>query len=188
MKKLLLNNIFRNEPPERLFFRISTAGGFIAIVFFSVSVSLSQFGLFLAVSGWIALNLYQKFSKKMIESENIWKMPFRFPHLLFPASGIYISLLFSYFINTLNGEMTKHVFKTEVRDLFLIGAALWVISYSSDERGRERIFRWLKIAFWVTVTAGFFSIFSKYRLAKIPHHLIHGWEVSSLARFQHHAG
>ena len=36
--------------------------------------------------------------------------------------------------------------------------------------------------------SGFFSIFSRYRLSKIPYHLLHGWEGSSLARFQHHVG
>ena len=181
---------FNNISFQRIFFWISTGGGFLAIIFFPVSVSLSQFGLFLAVTGWLLLKANGIYKKKSELEKNIWNMPFLLPGTLKAAFGIYavifVSFMYRYFTdeNTTPGTL----FKSEFKDIFLISMALWTVAYASDERGRKRINRWLLTSFVILIVSGFISIFSRYRLAKIPFHIIHGWEASAQARFQHHAG
>ena len=175
---------------RKIFFQISTAGGFLAVVFFPVSVSLSQFGLFLAVAGWVLLTAHEHFSKNGNAEKDIWKMPFIFSGTLKAAFGIYavifISFMYRYF--TEDNTSINNLFKSEFKDVLLISMALWTVAYASDERGRKRIHRWLIAALIILIVSGLVSIFSKYRLAKIPFHIIHGWEASAQARFQHHAG
>ncbi len=170
--------------------RASRVGGALMILTYPISVSLSQFGLLLAILGWAAIPLEQRLRRG---SPALQPAPeFRSHPALAAALAIYGCILLSLCINALLAADSAAFFlrgaRTEFKDVGLLGAAFWTLAHAADPAGRERIGRWLKYAIGVLLASGFISIWSKFRLSKLPYHLSHGWEASGAARFQHHLG
>jgi hypothetical protein len=155
-------------------------GGFMAVALFPVSVSISQAGLFLAITGWLA------------RRRPALKSFIRLPAPLLIAFSIYALLFFFLLLAALRSDNPQasfsRGFKSELKDVFLIFGAVWAFDLARSMSGRRQLLRWLSIALGITVLSGLISIFSRYRLSKIGYHLVHGWDGSELARFQHHAG
>ncbi len=202
--------------PSRGGFRLSSFGGALAILTFPVSISLSQLGLVLALIGWVWWSVsLRRAGVPGPLPENTWRMPWLFPRELKFGLGIYGALLFSLIINaaltgfespanssesgigaafTRAGDFLVAGLRDELKDVMLVLTAFWVLAYTSDERGRARVYRLVTGAAYVLVVSGFISIFSKFRLAKIPKHISSdGWDPAfwigtAAARLQHHAG
>ncbi len=186
----------RNFPfiSDQIAFRVSGIGGFIAILSYPVSVSLSQTGLFLALLGWLLYRLALRNNREgpPEHMEKNGTMPFIIPFPLKCAAAIYGIELVSLIWHMFNGDhpltALRNGFKDEIKDAWLMGGAFWILAYTDRAESRDRVMRWLYFALMILLATGSISIFSKFRLSKIPYHLLHGWEGSSLARFQHHVG
>ena len=186
-----LNNWNKNR--REFFFRLSETGGALAVIFFPVSVSLSQFGLFLAILGWILWRTSP--GKGVYIPTKTWELPFVFPLELKVGIFLYITILFSLLVRAggigASGDISGMVqaissgLRDEFKDIGLISMGFWVLAYTADERGRKKVYSWLKISLMILLVSGFVAIFSKYRLSKIPYHLMHGWEAVAAARYQH---
>lgn len=157
---------------------LSGAGGALAILTFPLSVSLSQLGLFIALAGWA-----------VDRAMGGKKLPFIAPRPLLFALGIYGAEVLSLLVHLPGAphplEAIRNAFKDEIKDVWLMGMAFWVISYSQDMTGRKRIYSLLKGSMLILIGTGFLSLFSKFRLSKIPYHMMYGWTGSADARFQH---
>ncbi len=174
----------------RAAFRTSEVGGLLAVLAFPVSISLSQAGVFLAMLGWL---WFGALSASRTTVEGTWRMPLRFPLELRVGLAIYAVLALSLLVNLWSpGELSaferlRRGFRAELKDVFLMSMAFWVLAYADNEDGRRRLYRALHIAAWIIVVAGVVAAFSKFRLAKFPYHIVHGWVPTPTARFQHHA-
>jgi O-antigen ligase len=168
------------------FYRISGFGGMWAILGFPISVSLSQGGLFVAVLGWTLYGV----SLRMEGSAASPRMRLHFDSVMLVALGIYgvelASLIFHAIVSDHPGKILFDGLAGELKDIWLLTAALWIYSYGSTEEGQKSVERYLLIAGIILVGSGFASFFSPYRLSRIPYHLTHGWEASAFARYQHH--
>ncbi|MCR9144429.1 MAG: O-antigen ligase family protein [bacterium] len=190
---------------RRLAYKVSVFGGATAIVTFPVSVSLSQGGLALALLGWLlwALQRPKADAGGLAESPgnddgglagdaSSERLPFvRHPALLF-AALIYGVELVALLINGFESNdflaFVGRGYRTEVKDVFLVGMAFWTAAYAHSPENRKRLERLFLIALGIMIIAGLISIFSIYRLQKLPYHLTHGWEPGPNARYQHHVG
>ncbi|MEQ9365736.1 MAG: O-antigen ligase family protein [Leptospirales bacterium] len=193
-------------------YRLSVFGGATAITTFPVSVSLSQGGLVLALLGWLfwavlrpkagtaALAGYadvasiddERGGPQTQAASDSRALPLvRHPALIF-AVLIYGVELISLLINGFESDnflaFLGRGYRSEVKDVFLVGMAFWTAAYAHSPANRKRLERWFLIALAIMVIAGLVSIFSIYRLQKIPYHLTHGWEPGPNARYQHHVG
>ncbi len=169
------------------------------IVGSAMSISLVSLGGFLAVIGWI----WESWERRNSVSGTSWRIPAPF----WWAAGLFgwlaISLLIrataayaGYLDNSLMPSGTlesfgwhlKQGWNKELKDAFLILAGLWTYAHSRDGRSR----RWLlRCFFWagvIMLVAGFVSVFTEFRLAKIPQYIASNWEDSADARLQHHVG
>lgn len=178
-----------NRSPESYCARTSRVGGALMILSYPVSVSLSQFGLLLAILGWAAVPL----ERRLRGAADLAPPPALRTHpALLAALAVYGFILLSLVINALFAPDSLAFFlrgaRTELKDAGLLGAAFWTLAHAADPEGRARIGRWLKYAIGILLASGFLSIWSKFRLSKLPYHLTHGWEASGAARFQHHLG
>ncbi len=171
------------------FFKLSAFGGALSVLTFPVSVSLSQFGLFLALLGWGLYSLTAgKVSASDRENAGIWEMPFLMPYPMVMVIGLYLTHTASLVYHSAVRDASFYKgFMAEPADIFLTGMAFWTMAFISDPRGRERLFRWLEAAGWITVTAGLIGIFSRVRLSKLPQLLISGSADEGI-RLQHHLG
>ncbi|MBX7057523.1 MAG: O-antigen ligase family protein [Leptospirales bacterium] len=171
--------------------RTSDFGGGLAIITYPISVSLSQFGLMLALVAWLVEALLQRRIPAGGRSDLAEKPPAAAwrSALLATGAAIYSFELLSLMVNSLLAENSLDFFLrgagTEFKDFWLMGMALWVIDRGLRRDGLRRIESWLQVSVWILVITGFVSIFSKYRLSKIPYHLMHGWAPSAAARYQH---
>ena len=176
--------------PSRRPFQLTQLGGAMVVVGFPFSISLSQLGLFLAIVGWIWWGVASRNASDL--PYDTWRMPLRLPRELKLGLALYGAILLSLLINALQVESPMAFFKrgfhSEFRDVFLMSMAFWVLAYSNDERGRKNLYRWLKVTLVILIGGGLIAIFSRYRLAKIPWHIVNGWDVSAAVRYQHHAG
>lgn len=182
---------------QRFLFRVSEAGGAIAIISFPFSVSLSQLGSFLALLGWVASELMVERVRRSFSAqgtlpaapEEEFRLRFYFPYPLIWIVALYTVLFVSLSVNALLSVDTMGFFKrgmeSEMKTGFLFLMALWVLSYGSVAPRRRRLEKWLFASVLITIAAGFASLFSLYRLSKIPYHLTHGWETTAEARYQH---
>lgn len=162
-------------------FRISQFGGAVACVGFPVSISLSQGGLFLALTAWVVHRILLRDDERL---------RFEWTPELAIGISIYVVLFLSLLVNAFSSASPWAVFRKgmndEVKDVVLLSAAFWFFSYTATEEGRKDVVRWLWIALAILLITGVVSLFSKWRLSKIPYHLTHGWENTAQARFQHH--
>ncbi|MCB1165186.1 MAG: O-antigen ligase family protein [Leptospiraceae bacterium] len=178
--------------------RGSFIGGAIMIVGSAISISLVSAGAAVAVLFWIA-EAYQNRNSGGVR----WKMPLPF-YLGFALFGwlalsLAVRSILAWFgLWPIDGVPSDgfdaflwHLRKgwnTELKDVLLILTGLWTYTHSRDALSR----RWLlRCFYWAGVTilvTGFISIFTLHRLAKIPYHLLHGWQATAAARFQHHVG
>lgn len=113
------------------------------------------------------------------------------PLPLFFGLGIYLSLLLSALIHTAvesHTTLESSLLKGEVKDMFMIVAAFWAVTHARDLKSRQFLWKFLMIAAAILIISGFVSLFSIYRLHKIPYHLFAGVEPGPDARLQHHAG
>lgn len=169
-------------------FRTSELGGALAVLFFPVSVSVSQIGLFLAIAGWMVVGITVPYSKKP-ENDSM-RMPFALPAPLLFGLSIYIFLIISLFYNSYFSDnaiaFIRKGFRTEIKDMGMVFLALWIVSYTDHPERKQRVYGWIKFAVLVILATGFISIFSKFRLSKYPHHILQGWVADSNARYQHH--
>lgn len=183
---------------QRLAYRVSVFGGATAILTFPISVSISQGGLVLALAGWAAwavLRLRQPAAGDTGETTDLSTAPrlplVRHPALIF-ALLVYGVELISLLINAFESNdfvgFLARGYRSELKDVFLVTMAFWTAAYASDPEQRKRLERWLLIALGILIVSGLVSIFSIYRLQKIPYHLMHGWEPGPNARLQHHIG
>ena len=156
----------------------------MAVLGFPVSVSLSQMGGFLALVGWGLMGVGRRQG-----SEGIPEMPFHMSPVFYPILGLYAVLLVSLLFNGIQsdraGAFILRGLRTEWKDLFLMPAALWVYSFTRDPRGQRDFLRWMELSIWIMLVGGFLAIFTEFRLSNIPYHLLHGWETTAKARFQH---
>jgi len=173
-------NSSRNQD---LFYRISLYGGGGSIILFPVSISLSQAALAIALIGWFGYALTQKYD---IQSGS--RLPFvSHPVLLFAFSiycGEFLSLLVHALIDPKIGTI-EAALRGEPKDVLLLSMAFWTLSVSSRTDGKEFLYRMVKISAAVLIGSGFLSLFTRFRLSRIPYHLMHGWEGSAQARLQH---
>ncbi|MBI3395125.1 MAG: hypothetical protein HY042_04765, partial [Spirochaetia bacterium] len=177
-------------------YQISRFGGALAVIAFPLSVSLSQFGLLTAVVSWVFLRVGVAYLHRSapengaVRSQPDPFMPFPRVPVLLMAVLIYLVFLLSLFVNAALSDSFLKVIRRgmseEMRHTDLILAAFWVYAYASGEKQKQDVLRWIKIAAAVTIGAGIVSIFSIYRLGKIPYHMMHGWEAGADARFQHY--
>lgn len=180
-------------------YRLSVFGGATAILTFPISVSLSQGGLVLALLGWLLWALGKRKSGPATETatpglsdSDALRLPLvRHPALIF-AALIYGVEIVSLLINAFESDNFLAFFgrgyRSEVKDFFLVGMAFWTAAYAHSPENRRRLERLFLIALGIMLIAGLISIFSIYRLQKIPYHLTHGWEPGPNARYQHHVG
>ncbi len=161
-------------------FQISQIGGAIACIGFPVSITLSQGGLFIALTAWVVHRIFLR------EDE---RLPFEWTPELVIGLSIYGVLFLSLIVNSFSASslaVFRKGMNDEVKDAALLAAAFWVFSYTKTDAGRKNVVRWLWIALAILLITGIVSLFSKWRLSKIPYHLAHGWEITAAARFQHH--
>jgi len=176
--------------------RLSVAGGWLAFVGFPVSVSLSQFGLLLAVLGWAWRRGSLRNPAVAAATGDAPALAFRGHPVLYAGLILYGVQLLSLLINSAGAALAPddpgalafflRGLRTEFKDVLLLAAGFWVYSFGGDRAGRERLERWLWIAIAILLISGAASVFSLYRLSKIPYHLQYGWEAGPDARFQHH--
>lgn len=164
--------------------RVSVFGGALMFLAYPASVSVSQTGLGLALLGWAGFAWRRRAAAPAPDEKPLWKEP-----ALLAALGVYAAELLSLLVNSALSPAPLEFFGrgvgVEFKDFWLVGAAFWTAQMAGEERFRQRLHRWLEISIWILLISGFVSIFSKWRLSKIPYHLLHGWEASAAARFQH---
>lgn len=179
--------------------RLSAFGGLLAFVGHPVSVSLSQFGLFLAVIGWAWRRSSLRRPAIAAASQDAPALAFRGHPALYAGLALYAVQLLSLLVNSAEaglsvdsgawaatGAFFARGAGTEFKDLLLLPAAFWVYSYAGDRAGRERLERWLWIAIAILLASGLIAVFSRWRLSKLPYHLEYGFTAGPEARFQHH--
>ena len=184
-----MQTFFKNP---RAAFRTSEIGGALAILGFPVSISVSQTGLFFAIVGWI---WYRRLVPPGSHPpEGTWALEFQFPVELRVGVGIYCVLVVSLVIHLFGipgWELPARLragFNNELKDVFLMAMAFWVLAYARPEEGKRRLYRLLHVVAWIIVLSGAVAMFSKFRLAKFPYHILHGWVATPAARYQHFAG
>ena len=176
----------------RAAFRTSEVGGLLAVLGFPVSISVSQAGLFFALLGWVWFRRLVPPGSPV--PDGTWSLDFRFPVELRVGTGIYASLLLALTINVLLSPRVEWMarirsgFSGELKDSVLMTMAFWVLAYTGAEQGRRRLYKTLQIVAWVLVLSGAVAVFSKFRLARFPYHLVHGWVATPAARYQHFSG
>tara|TARA_B100001939_G_scaffold348142_1_gene373137 strand:- start:7552 stop:9045 length:1494 start_codon:yes stop_codon:yes gene_type:complete len=189
--------------------RLSYAGGAIMIVGSSMSISLVSLGGFLAVIGWIweVIERRRQSSAALSSLEATdsigWKIPAPFWWGLGLFGWLALSLLIravsawsGHLDNSLmpSGDSSaflwhlKQGWNKELKDAFLILAGLWTFSHSRDGRSRQWLLRCFFWAGIIMLVAGFISVFTQFRLAKIPQYMANDWQDSPDARLQHHVG
>lgn len=194
--------------PHDLTFKISRFGGALAILSYPISITLSQAGLLLAILGWLGWSIQQRRSmqapdrtsrspanlsaaQETLQIQN-WPMHLQWPAVLLAALGIFgvlfLSLFLNAFLNVAPGDFLKAGLKAEPKDVFLILGAFWALAYGSHARGRADLMRWLGWALIILLVIGFASIWSRYRLSKIPAFFQNNWMPGPNLRYQHHLG
>ncbi len=173
-------------------YRLSIFGGATAILTYPWSVSISQAGLALALLGWAWWAVTRPQLPDALR-EQAPELPLLRHPALIAAVAIYVAQLLALLYNaaTNSGELGFTAFfargwRTELKDVFILGMAFWTAAYASTPEGRRNIPRWFTAAVIILVVAGVISIFSKWRLHKLPYHIQHGWEATAAARFQHY--
>lgn len=172
------------------------------IVTYPVSISLSQLGLVLAIFGWILNNIFgprqpskkqtgitfdiQALVKKWSTKSEI------FPRIIMMAFLCYLVQIISVFYLAFGSESffaeLFRMLKSEPKDILLMSAALWVISFTRTQAGRKDVLKWLKWAIYILVITGAISIWSRHRLYKLPWLIMNDWQVGPHVRYQHHLG
>lgn len=176
------------------------------IVGSAMSISLVSLGGFLAVIGWIWEVLERRRVQPQL-SNSVQVSGWQIPAPFWWGFGLFAWLGLSLLLRSLaawadlldNSLMPSGDFQAfiwhlqqgwnkEFKDVFLILAGLWTYTHSRDGRSR----RWLlRCFFWagiILLVAGFISVFTEFRLAKIPQYIQNDWQDSPDARLQHHVG
>ncbi len=163
-----------------LFYRIAWYAGCTAIVSYPVSISLSQAAVVLAFCAWIL---------GIVRGADVPR--FRAPAVLIAGLAIYgFELMSLLILSTKSGGLAflKPGLSKEIKDVFLISGAFWIFAFSETAEERRRVEKMMTIAIGILLVSGLVAVFSRYRLNHIPYHLLHGWEGTTQARYQHHAG
>ncbi|MCB1139304.1 MAG: O-antigen ligase family protein [Leptospiraceae bacterium] len=184
---------------EGLSHRLSFAGAALMILGTALSISLTSAGLVLAVIGWI----WEILDSRKNAGTQAWKIPYPFLWGIALFGWLFLSLLirsgaawagYSETAFMPSGNFSafvwhmEHGWNKEIKDAFLILAGLWTFSHSRDGKSRRWLLKWFLWAGIIMVVAGFASVFTEYRLAKIPQYIANNWQDSATARLQHHVG
>lgn len=179
--------------------RISYFGAALMILGSSLSISLMSAGLALAVLGWI----WESLENRKNLPANSWDVPAPFLWALALFGWLAISLLVralaaygGFLDNSLMPSGDFQAFLThlkmgwnkELKDVLLILAGLWMFAHSRDGKSRRWLLNMFLAAGIIMLIAGFVSVFTEYRLAKIPVYIQNDWQDSAEARLQHHVG
>ena len=166
--------------------RLSGFGGALAVLTCPVSVSLSQAGLMLALLGWALDSALAVRARRPPALRIEWRPALLAALLVFGFE--LLALIVNATLAASPGERLLRGLRGEFKDVVLLPAAFWAMAWARDPGRRERLLRWFETALWILVISGLASIFSIYRLAKIPAMMMSGWEVGPQARLQHHLG
>ncbi len=154
---------------EKLLFYCGVTG----VLAIPLSLSISQSLLYISSFSLILLLvLYKKIQ--------IYNKP-QFLKSVFPIVLLFIIFL----ISLIYHKDFKNIYKTEIKDLFLIFPFFWSYYYFSNTIYKEKLQKVLFTLFIIYLIIGIVALFIPFRLSNLLYHFRYGFFFTGEKRFQH---